>query len=386
MLVIRERNGKFLNFFSPSLVVLVGGMLLSFLNLLVSFIISFIGPFSQWDSIIVNLLILLMSQVFGIFFVYLLFIPLFKARNIERHHLNFLNSIRTVVLTCVTFTLIFISNFILVNIFKVFNAIPKSGYKIILLNSSHLNNPLNIMLFYLPLTIGAPIYEELLYRRLLIPLLEKRGMSSLIAVITSSFIFAIAHLPSDLVNGNVPGGIIHVWSVFLIGVSLGLIYVLTRNIFYPIIIHGVLNFISFASPIILLLENDSLIIGYNIIVFIIFFVGLGAFLFILWQYLKRRDAEWVVLIRKKPFSHIKLGILSFLIIGVISAFLPLGIHFLLLNLAVYDVLLYFMVSIGSFGILIVVFSWLGTITTYNTNKNQQFKQKIKSIKIKKEVL
>ena len=369
MIRIKERNGKFLNFFTPSMVVVVGGILLSFLNLLISFIIFFIDPLFQWDYIIVNLFILLISQFIGSIFVYFLLIPLFKARDIEYHSLNLLNSARTVFLICATFTIVFTSNFILVHIFRVFDVIPQSGYNDVLLNSEHLNNPINILMFYLPLTIGAPVYEEIIYRRLLIPLMEERGMSPIVAVLTSSFTFAIAHLPGDLVNGNLPGGIIHVWGVFFIGMSLGLIYILTRNVIYPIIIHGVLNFISFSGPLVSILGNDIMIMSYSVIILTIFLLGLGVFIFGLWQYFRKSDVEWVSLIRKKTYNHIKYGSLGFLIIGIISAFLPLVVLFFLLNIAVYDVLLYFIVSIGSFGFLIILFLWLGTRTTYESNKN-----------------
>ena len=140
--------------------------------------------------------------------------------------------------------------------------------------------------------------------------------------------------------------------------SLGLIYILTRNIIYPIIIHGGLNFISFSGPLVSILGNDIMILSYSVIILTIFLLGLGVFIFGLWQYFRKRDVEWVSLIRKKTYNHIKYGSLGFLIIGIISAFLPLVILFFLLNIAVYDVLLYFIVSIGSFGFLIILFLWL----------------------------
>ena len=350
------------------MVTIVGVILLSFLNILISLVIFSMDPLFQWDYIIVNLFILLISQFIGVSFAYFVVIPLFKAKDSEHHPLNGLNSVRTILLLSMTFTVVFASNFILVQTFKILDLIPKSGYNNVLLNSEHLNNPLNILIFYLPITIGAPLYEEVVYRRLLIPLLEERGMTPLIAVMTSSFIFAIAHLPGDLVNGNLPGGVIHVWNVFLIGVSVGLIYVLTRNIIYPIVIHGVLNFISFSGPLVLIMGNNLMIIAYNILFFLVLFLGLGIFLFSLWQYFRKRDGEWVVLIRRKNNNNIKHGTLTFLVIGIISGFIPLGIHFLLLNLAVLEVLLYYLISLGSFGLLIVLFLWLGTRTTYESNK------------------
>jgi membrane protease YdiL (CAAX protease family) len=298
---------------------------------------------------------------------------MFKARDSEHHRLNGLNSIRTILLLSMTITIVFASNFILVQIFRIFDVIPKSGYNNILLNPGHLNNPLNILIFYLPITIGAPFYEELVYRRLLIPLFEERGMTPIVAVVTSSFIFAIAHLPGDLVNGNLPGGVIHVWNVFLIGMSVGLIYVLTRNIIYPIIIHGVLNFISFSGPIVLLMGNNLMNLIYYIAYLFILSLGVGVFLFSLWQYFRNRDTEWIELIKKKNHNNIKYGILTFSIIGTTGAFLPLIIRVILLELAIYDVLQYTLISICCFGSLIILFLWLGTKTTYDSIGNQNLK-------------
>ena len=244
MVIIREKKGKLLNFFTASMVVGVGGLLLSFLTILISFIIVLTNFYLSFDYIVLSLLILFLSQFIGIFIVYYVFIPLFKAKNSEFHPITILNSVKTILLISGTFTLIVSINFILFYIFRVFKLSPQSGYTNILLNPEHLTNPLNILIYYLPLTIGAPVYEELVYRRLLVPLLEQRGMNPLTAILSSSLLFALAHLPDDLISGNLTGTIMHISAVFLIGVSLGLIYVLTRNVFFSIIIHGIINFIS----------------------------------------------------------------------------------------------------------------------------------------------
>jgi membrane protease YdiL (CAAX protease family) len=205
--------------------------------------------------------------------------------------------------------------------------------------------------------------------------MEERGTSPLVAVITSSFIFSIGHLPGDLVNGNLSGGIIHVWGVFLIGMSLGLIYVLTRNLIYPIIIHGILNFISFSGPLVTILGDNLLILSFNIIILIICIIGVGVLLFGLWQLLRKRTAEWVILLREKTHNQIKHGILGFLIIGIVSVFIPLIIQFTLSNIAAYNILLYFIASVGSYGIIIVLFLWLATRATFESHKIQNIKNK-----------
>ncbi len=371
LILIKERNGKFLNFFTASMVVGVGGLLLSFLPTLISFIMVLTDFYLLFDYAVTNLLILFLSQFIGIFIVYYVFIPLFKAKNSEFHPITILNSVRTVLLISGTFTLIVSINFILFFIFRVFNLSPQSGYTNILLSPEHLTNPLNILIYYLPLTIGAPIYEELVYRRLLVPLLEQRGMNPLTAILSSSLLFALAHLPDDLISGNLTGTIMHITAVFLIGFSSGLIYILTRNVFYSIIIHGILNFISFSGPLVTIIANSKLTLTYDFIYWTIFIVGFGVLFYALWQIFRKRDVEWVVLVRKKNTKPILYGFSGFIIIGLVSIFIPLGIQLIIVSLeiAVYNVFLYFITLIMSYGVAVILFLWLGTRTRYESKNN-----------------
>ncbi|MFW9819576.1 MAG: lysostaphin resistance A-like protein [Candidatus Thorarchaeota archaeon] len=371
MVIINERKGKFLNYFTPLMVVGVGGILLDLISVISTIIIIFISPAFTLDLFITNLLVLLISQIIGIFIVYYVFIPLFKAKNIEFHKPTILNSIRTIILICGTFSAIVITNLLLVYIIRSLNLNPQTGYSDILLNPGHLANPLNILIYYLPLTVGAPIYEELVYRRLLIPLLENRGMKPLTAITSSSFLFAIAHLPSDLLNGNLSGGIIHITAVFMIGFSLGLIYILTRNILFPIIIHGVINFISFSEPLIILTGSSTLTLTYNIMYWTIFIAGIGVLFYGLWQFFKKQTVEWVEIVRKKTPKNSFLGLLGFKSMGIVIIFIPviLDLIYVGLGIAAYNIILYFIMITISYGAILILYSWLGTRTTYESDVN-----------------
>ncbi len=371
MVIIKENNGKILNFFTASMVVGVGGLLLSFLSILISFIIALNFSYLLLDYVILNLLILFLSQFIGIFIVYYILIPLFKAKNVEYRPITIFNSRRTILLICVTFTLIVISNFVLFYILSAFNLNPQSIYGTVLLRIEHLANPFNILIFYLPLTIVAPIYEELVYRRLIIPLLEQRGMRPLTAVLSSSLLFAIVHIPDDILSGDLSRGIMHIWSVFLLGFSLGFIYILTRNILFPIVIHGVINFISFSKPLFALTGNSLLILSYDIMYWVIFITGIVGLIYALWQLFRKKDAEWIFLTRKKTHNHILNGFFGLMGIATISVFIPLLIQFIIVNLkiAVYNVSLYFIALIASYGAAIILFLWFGTRTRYETNTN-----------------
>ncbi|MFW9999674.1 MAG: lysostaphin resistance A-like protein [Candidatus Hodarchaeota archaeon] len=362
MILIKEKYGKFLNFFTASMVVGVGGLLLSFLSILVASIILVAEIYLHFDYIIINLLIVFLSQLIGALIVYFILIPLFKAKNSEYRHLTRFNSLRAILLICSTLTLITSINFSLMYIFRLFSLFPQSGYTNILLNAGHLANPLNILIYYLPLTIGAAVYEELLYRRLLIPLLEQRGMSPSPAILFSSLLFALAHLPDDLISANPTGTILHISAVFFIGISLGLIYVITRNVLYSMLIHGILNFISFTKPLVILIANSTLSLTYDIAYWIIFIVGIGILIFGLWQFLRKQNAEWVTLIREKQTNPILFGSIGYLVIGIVSIFIPLLIQTVVVNLeiAVYNILMYFIVLLICFGSVLILFIWLGT--------------------------
>ncbi|UCD00817.1 MAG: CPBP family intramembrane metalloprotease [Promethearchaeota archaeon] len=366
MVIIKEKSGKFLHFFTASLVVGIGGLLLSFLSILISFIIILTNFSLPFDYVITNLLIAFLSQLIGAFVVYFVFIPLFKAKNSEFHHLTLFNSLKTIILICATFTFVASINFGLIYIFKIFSLNPQSGYTNILLNTGHLASPLNIIIYYLPLTIGAAVYEELLYRRLLIPLLEQRGMRPSPVIFFSSLLFALAHLPDDLISANPTETIMHISAVFFIGISLGLIYVITRNILYSMLIHGVLNFISFTRPLVILIANSALTLAFDIIYWTIFIVGIGVLIFGLWQFLRKQNAEWVILIREKQTNPILYGTFGFLIMGIIGIFIPFIIQNVVIGLeiAIYSVLLYFIVLIVCYGAFLVLFLWLGTRAMY----------------------
>ena len=374
MVIIKEKNGKFLNFFTASMVVGFGGLLLTFFSTIISFIIIFSEFYLPFDYIITNLLIAFISQVIGAFIVYFILIPLFKVKNSEYRNLTLFNSLRTIFLICATFTLITSINFGFVYIFNLFGYIPQSGYINTLLNAGHLANPLNILIYYLPLTIGAAVYEELIYRRLLIPLLEQRGMSPSPAILTSSLLFTLAHLPDDLLSANLTGTIMHITAVFFIGIALGLIYFMTRNVLYPIIIHGIVNFISFSGPLVILIANNTLTFTYYTNYWTIFITGIGILIFGLWQFFRKPDAEWVILIREKQTNPILFGSIGFLVISTISIFIPPLIKTVVVNIgiAVYSVLLYFIVLLICFGSVLVLFIWLGTRTNYQS-KNQLIK-------------
>jgi hypothetical protein len=204
---------------------------------------------------------------------------------------------------------------------------------------------------------------------MLIPLLEERGMAPFVAVVASSLIFTFGHLPNDLINGNLAGAVIHMWNVLVIGFVLGLTYILTRNIIFSMIIHGLLNFVSFAGPLILVMENVVLMAVYGLIILLMLLVGIAVAIFAIWQYLRVPTADWVNLIKEKSAINILPGLIGFLIIAAVLKLVPLFMEiyisvlaFIFSNLNI----LFFVILLGvGYIILLVTLLWLVSQTKYD---------------------
>ncbi|MFX1536752.1 MAG: lysostaphin resistance A-like protein [Promethearchaeota archaeon] len=370
-MLIKEKNETWLNFFTPALAVAVGAALFGFLNLVTVFVLPFaelVLPF-ELDIVTVSLLIMFLSQMIGAVIVFFVLIPFFKVKKVEYQTVTGFNFLRTILLACFTLAAGYLIGIVLVNIFSIFGLVPQSGYGGIFLTAEHIANPFIIVLYFAPLTVGAAIFEELVYRRMLIPLLEERGMAPFAAVVASSLIFAFGHLPNDLINGNLAGAVIHMWNVIVIGFILGLTYILTRNILFSMIIHGVLNFVSFAGPLIQVMENDGLMAVYGLILLLMLLVGIAVAIFAIWQYLRVSTADWVTLIKEKSTTNILPGLVGFLVIAAVLKLLPLFMEIYISVLAyIFSNLgiLLFVILLGiGYIILLVTLLWLVRKTEYD---------------------
>ncbi|MFX0066399.1 MAG: lysostaphin resistance A-like protein [Candidatus Hermodarchaeota archaeon] len=282
-----------------------------------------------------------------------------------------MNFFRTILLAFFAYGIYYFNAIALVTFYRILESfglslIPETGYGAILLTADHIANPFIILLYFVPVTIGAAVFEELVFRRMLIPLLEERGMAPFTAVIASSLIFAFVHLPNDLISGNLAGAIIHISGVLIIGFVLGLSYVLTRNILFPMIVHALMNFVSFAGPIVILMENDGLALVYGLTLLLIFLVTIGVAIFAVWQYFRVSTADWVTIIKEKSAIRILPGLVGFLALGVLLVTIPLIMEIFLGVLVALglDLLLLLIFLFGGYSLFIIALVWLGSKTKY----------------------
>ncbi len=90
-------------------------------------------------------------------------------------------------------------------------------------------DPWAIAAFFITASLAAPLFEETLFRGFLLPSLT-RHLSPWGAVIVSALIFAIAHLSLS-----------EVLPLTVLGIVLGGVYLRTRNLLAPILLHGLWN-------------------------------------------------------------------------------------------------------------------------------------------------
>jgi len=360
---IQEKNGKWLNFFTPAVIPTITGILIAFTTipfLLVDGLVSIFGD----DMIIANVRIGLLSQILGTALVFFLVIPFVKVRNAKYKAVSGTSTLQTVLIFCLSFAIYGLSNIFFALVYSVLDQTPQTGYGAILLTADHLADPFNIILFFGMGAVVGPLFEEYIMRRTLIPLLEERGMAPIAAVLASSILFAVGHVPNDLLNANMSGTMAHFWGVFVIGFACGIAYILTRNVLYPTIIHGLYNGLSFSAYLFQISENVAVLTVYGLFISATVILGLVVWMYAIRKYRKSpSEVEWVHIVREKSEINIVPGLLGFIGIYIalttILLIVPLSVLVLTGNGR-----LTILTDIGVQVLFLVVLVWFVTKTEY----------------------
>ncbi len=243
-----------------------------------------------------------------------------------------------------------------------------SPYEAINPTSVTINDPVFLILFFTVLAIGAPIWEELVFRRTLIPLFERRGVGQMWALIFSSLMFSLQHTPTDLYDGSVGFAMEHFLGTLFGGLLLGFLYLRTRNILWPILFHAGTNsfgLIGQFSDIDLPDVGSPLITLFMMYwIFIALAVGAGISIYLLVKYFQEKDEEskpiWMQIITEtKDKSGALLKFCFFLAIfiaitGIVPISLDLFREFLNPNTDT-EILFFYFIQIIVVGVLIIIY-------------------------------
>lgn len=300
-----EANRRFFskigfNYFALGIIVLA-------LNLFIGLFISIINP-----NLLSNQT---MMTFFSAIWTYLLPLPIFiyimrktEAKTLEKHKMT----VKTFVI-CISITMF------LMWIGNIMGVIITSGIGSLI--QHEVANPINdvinnsgLVANLIIITTIAPIFEELIFRKLLIDRTIKYGGT--ISVLLSGLLFAFFH-----------GNLNQFFYAFLLGGFFAIIYIKTGQIKYTIGLHMIINFIGsvvslFVSQPLMDLANGSVISPtstFGVILYILITLGLtvmGLIYSIKYFDKSRFDGSEKEIILKNPVSTILLnpGIICFILL------------------------------------------------------------------------
>ncbi|UCE12360.1 MAG: CPBP family intramembrane metalloprotease, partial [Candidatus Heimdallarchaeota archaeon] len=246
---------------------------------------------SDADITLINLLVNLIAQISSI----AIFLVFHQSKRVEPeekdiplgNHWLTTYLVYSLILV-VTFLTAFIDSFL-----ESLGLPEKSPYEAIEPTLDLIDNPLFYILFFGTLVFGAAIWEELVFRRAFIPFLERRGMGTFWVLLVSSLLFSLMHTPTDLLSGSIRFAIIHFFNTFTGGFALGFLYMRTRKIIWPIILHGVINGVAGVGMVGIVRYEEfgdiTLITlgGYWILIALI--VGAGTAIYLVFQMIRYRS-------------------------------------------------------------------------------------------------
>ena len=283
------------------------GIIIFVLNIFIGLLISIINP-----NLLSNQT---MMTFFSAIWTYLLPLPIFiyimrktEAKTLEKHKMT----VKTFVI-CISITMF------LMWIGNIMGVIITSGIGSLI--QHEVANPINdvinnsgLVANLIIITTIAPIFEELIFRKLLIDRTIKYGGT--ISVLLSGLLFAFFH-----------GNLNQFFYAFLLGGFFAIIYIKTGQIKYTIGLHMIINFIGsvvslFVSQPLMDLANGSVISPtstFGVILYILITLGLtvmGLIYSIKYFDKSQFDGSEKEIILKNPVSTILLnpGIICFILL------------------------------------------------------------------------
>jgi len=370
---LKKEKFKLLNLIAPIFAVTAGINIQIIISYILLFIIPLINLILPLNSVSASLLIMFLSQIFGSIIIYFIFLRFFHIQKDFSDPMSGSNLSCTLSLVSVGYSACALISFLLTFIFTLLNLRPQTGYGAILPEGQYLTDIFTMILYFAAPTLGAGIFEELVYRRMAIPLLEKHGMGPFSAVLASASFFSISHIPNDLLNGNLSGGIIHSLVVFIIGMMVGIMYIFSRKIIYSIIIHAIFNFLSFTGYLIILIGIPALLIINSFLSYTLIILGVILLIYFIIKFICKPNWLWRVKLREESRYSTKLSILGFITMGTIyiisSTLIQLLIPYLIsIGITVESTLL---LINGIFMVTTLIMLWIGNrknLITFNKNK------------------
>ena len=179
----------------------------------------------------------------------LLYLLIFRAK--KRSFVSYMRFRKISKKDIISIVILALASFIFISVgfMMIESNLPKASEK--LKEYSELMEPLmNGNMFFIILVVGivGPIFEEILFRGIIFNRLN-RNMNIVVSLILQAIIFGAFHM--NLIQGIY---------TFILGIIIGLTYILLNSIWAPIIVHVVFNSLNFVlGPLLTLAQNNSVL-------------------------------------------------------------------------------------------------------------------------------
>jgi len=266
---------------------------IQFLTEAIFILIIFLLPFSL-DIFLARMIVLFFSSILGILFIYFILIRLLRLGIDKTQQLPPLRSLKWV---GIIFSLLWMSISLITIILDGISSI--FGIKLPLFTGfdylpvTYTDNILIVLFWLLSSTVILASFKEIWYRRTLIPLLEKRGVSTSLSLLSISFLYGLLNTLVELGlevrffqielfsfatmqdSGTTLFHGLHLFIyTFLISLACGTIYIITRNVLYSIIVHSLTNLLILLTFSIPMLNIQILELAFSFITILLIIGGL----------------------------------------------------------------------------------------------------------------
>ena len=309
---IIEIENSFLNFFTPAVLVPASYFLFNLIgwpSLFLRYLIAQSGI--DVDPNVVHLVI---SVVFLSFTCLILYYILIYLPRLKVHDAKYKKPTKSSLYTVgAFFCFIILINLIIVTIYKlIYGNFDFQLYTLFPIDLM-IEDPLYFFAFIIYDIVLFCIFNEIVFRRALIPTLEDRGSSPFHAVLLAALGSSFIDLPAMFLKPKYPYDIYHFLTVILLGICAGLIYISTRNILFPILFSVLF---SFYRSLDFFVHNDFQSF-FGLINIVIALLGLLLTVYIIYGLIVvKQPPKLIKVIKIKSSSKILKGVLGYLAISL----------------------------------------------------------------------
>jgi hypothetical protein len=232
---IIEIENSFINFFTPAVLVPASYFLFNLIGwpwLFLRYSIAQSGIEIDLNMVQIVTSFIFMGLTCLILYYILIYLPRLKVHDAEYKKPSRSSFYEVGVFLCI----LLLINGIIIAIYEFFYGNLDLHLQSLLPIDVIEENPFYFLAFLIYDIVLFSLFNEIVFRRALIPTLEDRGSSPFLAVLLAALGSSFIDLPAYFLNPNYPYDVYKFIMMIIFGICAGLIYISTRNIIFPLLL------------------------------------------------------------------------------------------------------------------------------------------------------